>query len=389
MLEAIGAAPGSTSEVDWENLWRTSPEFRRVQEELSRLRDQGSQSSKHDIEKTENEPSSYGEFAVPLWTQFLVVSQRVFQQWWRTPSYIYSRFALCTAVSVFLGLVFLDCPLSIRGIQNQMFAIFELISIVGQLISQQMPQFISQRSLYEVRERPAKTYSWKVFMISQILADIPYYAFASVFMWAFFYFPIGLYKNAEVADQATERGALMWLLFLVWLMWTSTFAHFCMSFSNTAENGGNAANFMYVLAFFFCGVLVTPNEMPRVWIFLYRASPLSYFVSAMLSTGLANVDVSCAANEFTIIDPPSGQTCYEYLMDHINDAGGYLLNNNATVDCQYCKIKETNVFLSEIQSEYSTRWRNFGIIWAYVVFNIAAAMVLYWVARMPKGKRKV
>lgn len=80
-----------------------------------------------------------------------------------------------------------------------MFVIFELMSIVGQLVDQQMPHFITQRSLYEVRERPVKTYSWKVFMISQILPEIPYYAVALVFMWAVFYFRVGFYKNAEAA----------------------------------------------------------------------------------------------------------------------------------------------------------------------------------------------
>ncbi|KAH9885153.1 ATP-binding cassette transporter [Xylariomycetidae sp. FL2044] len=389
MLEAIGAAPGCTSEVDWQNAWRTSPEFHRVQDELARLREQGSHSNQRDSEKTGNDLNMYGEFAVPLSTQFLVVSHRVFQQWWRTPTYIYSRFALCTIISVFIGLVFLNGPLTIRGLQNQMFAVFQLFSIVGQLVGQQMPQFVIQRSVYEVRERPAKTYSWKVFMVSQILSDIPYYAIASVLMWAFFYFPIGLYKNADAADQGTERGALMWLLFLVWLMWISTFAHFCISFSETAEDGSNAFNFLYVLVNFFCGVLVPPNEMPRVWIFLYRASPLSYFTSAMLATGLANVDVTCAENEYTTIDPNPGQTCYQYLAEHIQHVGGYLLDNNATTNCQYCKIKETNMFLAEVQSEYSTRWRNFGIMWAYVVFNIAGALLFYWLARMPKGKRKV
>nr|A0A2U8U2K9.1 RecName: Full=ABC transporter asL7; AltName: Full=Xenovulene A biosynthesis cluster protein L7 [Sarocladium sp. 'schorii']AWM95783.1 ABC transporter [Sarocladium sp. 'schorii'] len=390
MLEAIGAAPGTTSEVDWQHVWRTSPEFDRVQEELSRLREHGSQSNSHDSEKSETKAVTYhGEFAVPLWTQFVVVIERVFQQSWRTPAYIYSRFALCGVVSLFIGLVFLNSPLSVRGLQNQMFAVFQLFAIVGQLVSQQMPQFIIQRSLYEVRERPAKTYSWKVFMVSQILSDIPYYALASVMMWALWYFPIGLYKNAEVAGQETERGALMWLLFLAWLMWVSTFGHFCISFSETAEAGANAANFMYVLVNFFCGALITPNQMPRFWIFLYRASPLSYLVSSMLSAGIANVEVTCAANEYTIIDPPMGQTCYEYLRNEINTIGGYLLDNNATENCKFCKLKYSNVFLSEIEIEYGTRWRNFGIIWVYVIFNISAAITLYWVARMPKGHRKV
>ncbi|KAL4971206.1 ABC drug exporter AbcA [Aspergillus desertorum] len=387
MLEAIGAAPGSYSEVDWHETWRSSPEYRTVQSELSQLRSKNPPDLSTD--GSNDDSSSYDEFATPLWRQFLVVTERAFQQTWRTPSYIYSKLLLCTATSLFIGLVFLNSPISIQGLQNQMFAIFELMSIVGQLVDQQFPHFITQRSLYEARERPAKTYSWKVFMLSQILTEIPWYTVASVLMWALFYFPVGFYRNADAADQGPERGVLMLLLFWVFLMWVSTFAHFCISFAGSADDGGNIANFMFVLAFFFCGVLASPDQMPRFWIFLYRASPLSYYVSAVLSAGLANVNVTCASNEFTTFDPPAGQTCGEYMTEHISAAGGYLLQLGATANCQYCKVKETNVYLAAIHAEYETRWRNFGIMWAYVAFNVAAALVLYWAARMPKGRKNV
>lgn len=269
-----------------------------------------------------------------------------------------------------------------------MFAIFELMSIVGQLVDQQFPHFIAQRSLYEARERPAKTYSWKVFMLSQILVEIPWYTLASVLMWALFYFPVGFYKNADVASEGIERGVLMWLLFWVFLIWVSRFAHLCISFAGCADDGGNIANFMFVLAFFFCGILASPDQMPRFWIFLYRASPLSYYVSAILSTGLANANVTCASNEFITFDPPASQTCGEYMTEHISAAGGYLLESDTTSNCQYCNVKETNVYLAGIHADYDTRWRNFGIMWSYVAFNVAAALILYWVARMPKGKKK-
>lgn len=74
---------------------------------------------------------------------------------------------------------------------------------------------------------------------------------------------------------------------------------------------------------------------------------------------------------------------------HISTAGGYLLDSTAMSNCQYCKVKETNVYLAGIQADYSTRWRNFGIMGAYVAFNVAGALVLYWLVRMPKGKSKV
>ncbi|KAK3385327.1 ATP-binding cassette transporter [Podospora didyma] len=386
MLEAIGAAPGSRPNLDWHETWRSSEEYKSVQGELARLRTKGA--ARPSVDDETGGPVTHHEFASPLWQQFLVVTQRVFRHSWRTPSYIYSKLSLCIATSLFIGLVFLNAPLTIQGLQNQMFAIFELMSIVGQLADQQMPNFITQRSLYEVRERPAKTYSWKVFMLSQIVSEIPWNTLASVFMWALMYYPIGFYKNADAAGQGTERGVLMWLLFWVFLLWVSTFTHMCISFVDSADAGGNIANFLFVFAFFFCGVLATPAQMPGFWIFVYRASPLSYFVSAILSVGLANVEVTCASNEFTALSPPEGQTCGEYMARHIEAVGGYLLDPEATSDCSYCKIKDTNVFLSGINAEYGDRWRNFGTMWAYIVFNILAALVLYRLVRMPKGKKR-
>lgn len=46
-----------------------------------------------------------------------------------------------------------------------------------------MPQFVSQRALYEVRERPAKTYSWVVFMLSNIIVELPWNTLASVILF--------------------------------------------------------------------------------------------------------------------------------------------------------------------------------------------------------------
>ena len=44
-----------------------------------------------------------------------------------------------------------------------------------------------------------------------------------------------------------------------------------------------------------------------------------------------------------------------------------------------------DTFLTTIDSFYGDRWRNFGIMWAYIVFNVFAALFLYWLMRVPKG----
>ncbi|KAK3061005.1 hypothetical protein LTS18_007232, partial [Coniosporium uncinatum] len=54
----------------------------------------------------------------------------------------------------------------------------------------------------------------------------------------------------------------------------------------------------------------------------------------------------------------------------------------------FCPIEDTNVFLTQVASNYDTRWRDFGIMWAFIAFNVAAAVGIYWWARMPKKPRK-
>lgn len=114
MLEVIGAAPGSSSSIDWPQTWRNSPEYAAVQEELQRL--------KADVKESNpitDDPGSYREFAAPFMEQLYLVTHRVFQQYWRTPSYIYSKASLCVLVALFIGFVFYRAPNTIQGLQNR------------------------------------------------------------------------------------------------------------------------------------------------------------------------------------------------------------------------------------------------------------------------------
>ncbi|KAL2162348.1 hypothetical protein VTH06DRAFT_7261 [Thermothelomyces fergusii] len=381
MLEVIGAAPGSSTSIDWHQTWRNSPEYAAVQAELQRL--------KADVKESNpitDDPGSYREFAAPFMEQLFLVTHRVFQQYWRTPSYIYSKASLCVLVALFIGFVFFKAPNTIQGLQNQMFAIFNILTVFGQLVQQTMPHFVIQRSLYEVRERPSKVYSWKVFMLSQIIVELPWNTLMGALMYFCWYYPVGLQQNAAQAGQTTERGALMFLLLVSFLLFTSTFTDFIIAGFETAEAGGNFANLLFMLCLIFCGVLASPDSMPRFWIFMYRVSPFSYLVSAMLSTAVANTEVHCAANEYLNFEPLKGMTCGEYMKDWISNFGGYLQDEANSTMCSYCTIRDTNTYLASVRANYGDRWRNFGIMFAYIIFNVFAALAVYWLVRVPKRK---
>ncbi|CAI7608425.1 unnamed protein product [Penicillium glandicola] len=383
MLEVIGAAPGTHSEIDWPAVWRDSEERKQVHNHLAELK---SNLSLKPVATNDNDPTSFNEFAAPFTVQLWECLIRVFSQYWRTPVYIYSKVALCVFTGLYVGFSFFHAQNSIQGLQNQMFSVFMLMTVFGNLVQQIMPHFVTQRSLYEVRERPSKSYSWQAFMAANIIVELPWNALMSVFIFVCWYYPIGLQRNASPEDLH-ERGALMWLLILTFMLFTCTFAHMMIAGIELAETGGNLANLLFSLCLIFCGVLATPDNMPRFWIFMYRVSPFTYLVSAMLSTGTAGTNVVCEAVEMLHFEPPSGQTCGEYMSTYIGSAGGYLQNSNATSDCSYCSIDKTDTFLAGVLSYYSDAWRNFGIMWAFIIFNICAAVGIYWLARVPKGSR--
>jgi len=83
-----------------------------------------------------------------------------------------------------------------------------------------------------------------------------------------------------------------------------------------------------------------------------------------------------------------GKTCGEYMAPWINVMGGYLVDNSTTTECSFCSISSTNQFLVAISSSYDKRWRNFGILWVFIIFNAFAAVFLYWLARVPKQTKK-
>lgn len=88
MLDTVGAASRQGSGIDWPSIWRKSPEYQEVRRELQHLSDQGEGSVAN------YDAASLSEFAAGFHDQLAQVTKRVFQQYWRTPSYIFSKIIL-------------------------------------------------------------------------------------------------------------------------------------------------------------------------------------------------------------------------------------------------------------------------------------------------------
>lgn len=88
MLSTIGAAPGVKTEIDWPQQWLESNEKKLVDAELDRL---ATSAVVLPAPGQEGGDQSQKEFAAPLMKQIAIVTKRIFQQYWRSPAYIYSK----------------------------------------------------------------------------------------------------------------------------------------------------------------------------------------------------------------------------------------------------------------------------------------------------------
>ena len=118
---------------------------------------------------------------------------------------------------------------------------------------------------------------------------------------------------------------------------------------------------------------------------MYRSTPVTYFLSAIASTGIAGTDVVCSENEIVTFNPPKDTSCGLYLATYISSSGAQLLNPSALDHCQVCPVAKTDDILATLGIFYDERWRDFGISLIYSVVNVATAFALYWLFRIPKG----
>ncbi|KAI4864928.1 hypothetical protein F4820DRAFT_422132 [Hypoxylon rubiginosum] len=131
-------------------------------------------------------------------------------------------------------------------------------------------------------------------------------------------------------------------------------------------------------------VLVSPNNFPRFWIFMYYVSPFTYFLQGLAAAGLAGVDIKCSPIELLELQIPhdsAARTRGDYLERYAIDTGGYVSNPSAITDCQYCQVFNSDPVLEGLGINPQQYWRNAGILAVYVVFNVIATFVICWSVR--------
>lgn len=114
MLDVIGAGATATSGENWHELWRTSIESKRVQQEIETIHTEGRS-------RPAVEASIRTEFATPWFYQTVQLLKRDAQAHWRNPTYLMAKLILNTVGGLFIGFTFFHSKDSQQGTQNKLF----------------------------------------------------------------------------------------------------------------------------------------------------------------------------------------------------------------------------------------------------------------------------
>jgi ATP-binding cassette, subfamily G (WHITE), member 2, SNQ2 len=87
MLDVIGAGATATSTIDWHDAWKKSAESSALRADLDRIHEEGR--SRPPIAQV-----NHGSYASSWFFQFYNLYMRANRQYWREPSYLFSKLAL-------------------------------------------------------------------------------------------------------------------------------------------------------------------------------------------------------------------------------------------------------------------------------------------------------
>ncbi|KAL6945070.1 ATP-binding cassette multidrug transporter pdr12 [Hanseniaspora vineae] len=372
ILNRIGAGATANVADDWHELWEASPECAAARQELNELHEKLSSRP-----VTDNKELS-SKFAASLTTQFKCVLWRTNIQFWRSPIYLRAKFSECTMCALFVGLNYIAAGRDhgIQGAQQSFASTFVMMLISLAMINQMHVFAYDSRELYEVREADSNTFHWSALLICHTWIETLWSAACIFLCFICYYWP------GQFSGKASHAGYWFLIYVVVFPIYYVSYGSWIIYFSPDVPSASMINSLLYSMLLLFCGILQPYHKMPGFWTFMYKVSPLTYVVQSFVAPLVHGKKVICKANEFVMLDPPLGETCGKFLNLFSQKNPGYLENPDATKDCRYCPYSTQDEIVEQYGVKWDYRWRNFGLLWAYIAFNYMAMCVCYYFARV-------
>ncbi|KAI1655780.1 ABC-2 type transporter-domain-containing protein [Daldinia decipiens] len=360
MLEAIGAGNPDYAGQDWGDTWLQSKNFEDQSKEISEMNEK-----RRNVQHSKNIQDDR-EYAMPLWTQTTAVVKRSFVAYWRSPNYIMGKMILHIFTGLFNTFTFWRLGDASIDMQSRLFSIFMTLTISPPLIQQLQPVFLNSRNIFQSRENNAKIYSWFAWTTAAVLAEIPYAIVGGAIYFNCWWWGLMGYKMTGFPSGFTFLCVVIFELYYV------SFGQAIAAFSPNQLLASLFVPLFFLFVVAFCGVAVPPASLPYFWQkWMYPLTPFHYLLEAFVGIAIHDKPVTCKPTELARFRPPPDMSCESYTENYSAHASGILQSVSNDGLCEYCQYKNGDEFGTQFSVYYSNIWRDFGIVWAYILFNYA------------------
>jgi ABC-type multidrug transport system permease subunit/ABC-type multidrug transport system ATPase subunit len=372
----IDVVSGSLSKgKDWNQVWLESPEHERTLKELDTIISDAAS-------KPPGTTDDGYEFAMPLWDQCKLVTQRMNVALWRNTDYINNKLLLHIGSALFNGFSFWKIGHSVGDLQLRLFTVFNFIFVAPGVIAQLQPLFIERRDIYEAREKKSKMYSWVAFVTGLVVSELPYLCVCAVLYFVCWYYTVGF------PSDSNKAGATLFVMLMYEFVYTGI-GQFVAAYAPNAVFASLVNPIIIGTLVSFCGVLVPYAQIQPFWRYwMYYLNPFNYLMGSLLTFTSFSAPVYCADAEFAVFNPPSGQTCGTYLQDYMMGMGARsnLTNPDATAGCRVCEYRTGSDYLYTINlKDYYYGWRDSGIV---VIFAVSSYAMVYLLMKLRTKRSK-
>jgi len=351
---------------DWNQVWLTSPEHGAVTKELDDIISSAAAAPP----KTTDDGH---EFAMPMWEQIKLVTQRTSVSLYRNTDHVNNKIALHIVSALFNGFSFWKIGNTVTDLQLRLFTVFNFVFVAPGVINHMQPLFIQRRNIFETREKKSKMYSCAAFVTALIVSEVPYLCICAVVYFCCWYFTVGF------PAEASRAGSTLFVMLMFEFVYTGI-GQFEAAYAPNELFAALVNPLVIGILVSFCGVLVPYAQIQAFWRYwLYWLNPFNYLMGSMLVFDVWGAEVVCAPHELAVFEPANATSCGEYLAGYMQGmgAGSKLLNPEATAACQVCPFSSGSVYLQALNlHEYYYGWRDAGIVVIFVISSYALVFLL-------------
>ncbi|KAJ1753204.1 ATP-binding cassette transporter snq2, partial [Coemansia sp. RSA 1821] len=221
-------------------------------------------------------------------------------------------------------------------------------------------------------------YGWRAFAVAIIFTEWPFAIVANTLFVVCFYWTVGL-------NPLSDRIGYFYISYIVFGLFSLSLGQAIASFVPNDIIAAMVNPIFTAFTTLVCGVTIPYSQMPKFFsAWLYWLSPYMYFIEGLITNDLHGSKVQCHPEELYTFEPPSNMTCNEYAGQWVQSATGYINNPDDSSACKFCPYSVGDEFYRTLSWSFSHRWRNFGILFGFIAFNIAFTMLMIRVYKVNK-----